>query len=91
MEQSATRKATVSEVENIPITEFNENDYNGAKSIRKMSIRKILRLEKSDFAMNPRQLDESSACTICMNIFKNGDLMRSLQCKHLFHKNCLFL
>ena len=32
---------------------------------------------------------DGDVCTICIEEFKNGETVRTLQCKHIFHKNCI--
>ena len=32
---------------------------------------------------------ENFECTICFDIFKENELLKQLNCKHIFHKECL--
>lgn len=33
--------------------------------------------------------DGDELCTICIEEFKSGEIIRTLQCKHFFHKKCI--
>lgn len=33
--------------------------------------------------------DEDESCTICLDTFQNREIIRTLICKHIFHKKCI--
>ena len=46
-----------------------------------------LKIEKYDPKKNYEK--NQNCCVICMEEFKEKDEIRELDCKHIFHKNCI--
>lgn len=42
------------------------------------------RYKKTRFIM-----DSSNECAVCLSLFEEGEFVRKLKCKHIFHKDCL--
>ncbi|XP_027179147.1 E3 ubiquitin-protein ligase RHA2B-like [Coffea eugenioides] len=42
------------------------------------------RYKKTRFIM-----DDSIECAVCLSLFEEGEFVRKLKCKHIFHKDCL--
>jgi len=50
----------------------------------------LLSLIKSHVIQNYNELSDSKKdCVICLEEFKNGDVVITLPCFHLFHKQCI--
>ncbi|CAM9001797.1 unnamed protein product [Rhodiola kirilowii] len=41
------------------------------------------------YKLRPPFTPESSDCSVCLTKFEEGDKIRKLKCKHIFHKDCL--
>ena len=54
---------------------------------RKMSQNEINRLGTEKYDSHNHY--STKQCTFCLNEFKDGDILRRLNCLHIFHKNCI--
>ncbi|KAL3527810.1 hypothetical protein ACH5RR_012466 [Cinchona calisaya] len=45
------------------------------------------RYKKTGFRMDHQS--NSIECAVCLSLFEEGELIRKLKCKHVFHKECL--
>lgn len=47
------------------------------------------KLDKIPLKKYSELITDEIKCAICINEFKNNDLIRDIKCKHIFHKECI--